>query len=91
MLRPGDKEFLASLDSDPVVMRYVYDGPVSDEEALEEAQIKIELARSRSIFRTWLVELRDERTPLGWVQLTASDGPDRDGIQVGAPHVRPLS
>lgn len=82
-LREGDKQFLASLDSDPMVMRYVHDGAMPQQEAFDFAELLIEMAPTRRSWGRWMVELREPPTPVGWVELSKLWGPDRDDLQLG--------
>src|SRR5690242_8862510 len=83
IVRTGDEEFLASLYSDPVVMEHIHDGPASHSEALRQARIEIELAEHHHFTGMWLVELRDDGTPVGWVSLGKLRGFDHDDLQLG--------
>jgi len=74
VLQPDDEEFLAALDSDPVVMQYIHSGPLSQKEAVQWAQIQIEMAPHRWHLRKWIVELRDCRTRIGWMELAKFRG-----------------
>jgi ribosomal-protein-alanine N-acetyltransferase len=82
-LRPGDEEFLASLDSDPSVMKHIHQGALSQEEALRYAQMQVEMAAFHWHWGKWLVESREGAAVLGWVELGKLRGPDRDDLQVG--------
>jgi hypothetical protein len=66
-LRKGDEDFLAMLDSDPLVMRYNDSGPMSHSQAKDFAREQVEIA-DRIWKRTgkWLVELRETPTRIGW-------------------------
>jgi ribosomal-protein-alanine N-acetyltransferase len=83
IVRPGDEEFLASLYSDPVVMEHIHDGPIPPEEGLQHARIDVQMAEHRHFTGMWAVELRGERTVLGWVSLAKLRGVDRDDLQLG--------
>jgi RimJ/RimL family protein N-acetyltransferase len=82
-LRAGDVNFLAVLDSDPLVMKYVHHGAMSWEEALRFAQVQLQLAAWRRHFGKWLVVLRHSKVRIGWVELSKLSGPDRDDLQIG--------
>ncbi len=82
-LRRGDEEFLASLDSDPRVMEHIHNGALTQEEAVRFAHLQVETAGWRWHWGKWLVELRADGAPLGWVELGKLSGPDRDDLQVG--------
>ncbi len=83
MLRPGDEEFLAMLDSDPAVMKHIHHGAMSHEKALRYAEVQIDTAAFHWHWGKWMVELREDATALGWVELGKLRGPDRDDLQVG--------
>jgi len=74
VIEPGDEEFLASLDSDPVVMQYIHSGALSRIGAMQWAQAQIEMAPHRWHLRKWIVELRDSRTKVGWMELSKFRG-----------------
>ena len=82
-LRPGDEEFLASLDSDPRVMQHIHEGAMPYEDALYYARNQIELAPYHWRAGKWLLESRADGARLGWVELGKLSGPDRDDLQVG--------
>ena len=82
-LRPGDEEFLASLDSDPAVMNHIHEGPISYDKALHYARMQVGAAAFPRHWGKWLVESREGRTALGWVEMGKLSGPDRDDLQVG--------
>lgn len=83
VLRPGDEGFLASLDSDPSVMKHIHQGVLSYEEALRHSRIQVEAAAFGRYWGKWLVESRDDATALGWVGMSKLNGLDRDDLQVG--------
>ena len=82
-LRPGDEGFLASLDSDLMVMMHIHEGAIPYEKALHYARMQVEGAAYRWHWGKWLLESRDDATPVGWVELGKLSGPDRDDLQVG--------
>jgi [ribosomal protein S5]-alanine N-acetyltransferase len=81
-LRDGDQQFLATLDSDPEVMKYIHTGPLSKEMAIRFAESQIQMTAFRRHAGKWIAELHDG-TPVGWVELGKLSGPDRDDLQVG--------
>lgn len=81
-LRSGDEEFLASLDSDPIVMQYIHSGPCSFPRARRHAELEIETAHAYRHTGKWMTELRDG-TPIGWVQLFKLSSAQRDDIAIG--------
>jgi hypothetical protein len=83
ILCPGDEVFLAALDSDPVVMEHIQNGAISYAKALKYAQCEIELSPLKRWTGTWLVELREDRVALGWVQLSKLSSSGRDDLQLG--------
>lgn len=85
-LRPlerGDEAFLAALDTDPAVMRWVHGGALAPEHARQYAERQVQLAGYRHRFGRWLVELRESRERLGWLEVFKLSGEDRDDLQVG--------
>jgi RimJ/RimL family protein N-acetyltransferase len=74
VIQPGDEEFLAGLDSDPVVMQYIHSGALSPKEAMQWAEAQIEMAPHRWHLRKWIVELRDSGTKVGWMELAKFRG-----------------
>jgi len=68
-IQPGDEEFLAWLDTDPDVMRYIHAGPISLKAALKWAGMQVETAPHRWHFHKWIVELREQESRIGWVEL----------------------
>ena len=73
-VQPGDEEFLAALDSDLDVMRYIHSGPFSQKAAMQWAKDQVEMARFRWHFHKWIVELREDHTKVGWVELSKFRG-----------------
>ena len=73
-LQPGDEEFLASLDSDAEVMRYIHSGPLSEKAAMKWAKTQIEMAPHRWHFHKWIIELREQPIRAGWVELSKFHG-----------------
>jgi RimJ/RimL family protein N-acetyltransferase len=82
-LRPGDEEFLASLDSDPRVMEHIHEGPLPYEKALRYAHAQVQGACFRRHWGKWMVESHDGGQPLGWVEVGNVNGRYRDDLQVG--------
>jgi len=68
-LRPGDEDFLASLDTDSEVMQHIHSGALSQNDAMKWAQAQVEMAPYRRHLRKWIVELRDSRVKVGWIEL----------------------
>jgi len=82
-LRKGDEEFLAMLDTDPVVMRYNESGPMSHRQATHFARVQVEIAES--IWKRtgkWLVELKGTPTRIGWVNVSGLSLEDLDSLTV---------
>jgi ribosomal-protein-alanine N-acetyltransferase len=73
-LRPKDREFLAALDTDPDVMRYIHNGPLSEKAAMRWAETQIKMAPLRWHLHKWIVELREDQTKVGWVELSKFRG-----------------
>jgi RimJ/RimL family protein N-acetyltransferase len=73
-LRPADQEFLADLDCDPEIMEFVHSGPLPRNEALKYAEAEIGLSQYRRHLGRWIVELREEGTKLGWIELSKFEG-----------------
>lgn len=70
MLRSRDLAFLASLDANPDVMRYIHAGVLTREEALFFAQCQVERAPLAVNLHKWLVESNVDKRPLGWVEIS---------------------
>jgi RimJ/RimL family protein N-acetyltransferase len=87
-LRAGDEAFLAMLDSDPEVMRYIHTGPGTQAEAFRYAQLQVEMADTRHFWGKWMVVSQQTQDSLGWVELSRLRGPDRDDLQVGYEFAR---
>lgn len=87
-LREGDEPFLASLDSDPDVMRYIHNGPLSAQEAEHVARIQVMGARAGNEWGKWMIERRADGVAIGWIELGKLSGPKRDDLQVGYELVR---
>lgn len=68
-LLTDDEEFLIGLDTNADVMRYINDGPLTREKATQHVQAEIFLAEHSVSFGRWLVELRDNKIRLGWIEL----------------------
>ena len=83
LLRPGDEDFLAFLDSDPSVMQHIHCGPLSQANARHFARLQIEMAAFRIHLGKWIALLRDHMAPIGWVELSRHKGRDRDDIELG--------
>jgi RimJ/RimL family protein N-acetyltransferase len=80
-LQSGDEEFLAALDSDPDVMRYIHAGPLLPQTAMKWAQSQIEMAPHRRHLQKWIVEAGETCSKIGWVELGKFRGifdPDED-------------
>jgi len=73
-VQPGDEEFLAALDSDPDVMRYIHRGPLSRNAAMKWAKAQVEAAPHHWHLHKWIVELREDQTKVGWVELSKFRG-----------------
>jgi RimJ/RimL family protein N-acetyltransferase len=69
MLQPGDEGFLAALDSDAEVMRYVHSGALPPETARRWARSQVEMAPYRRHFHKWIVEAGGEGGRVGWIEL----------------------
>jgi RimJ/RimL family protein N-acetyltransferase len=87
-LLPGDEPFLASLDSDEVVMRHVNEGSLAPDRALRKAQSDVAMASYRLHSGKWLIELSDTGAPVGWIELVKYRGPSidetgNDYLQIG--------
>ena len=71
-LEVGDEAFLAVLDSDPMVMKFIHQGPQSYESALKWARFQIKQALAPSdwprLWGKWVVQLRGTALALGWVE-----------------------
>ncbi len=74
MLQPGDEEFLATLDCDPDVMRYIHSGPLSQKTAMEWAKAQMEMAPRRWHLHKWILETQDHPTKVGWIELSKFRG-----------------
>lgn len=81
-LRSGDEEFLAALDSDPLVMQYIHSGPFSFPRALRHAELEIKTADAYRYMGKWIAELHDGAS-IGWVQLFKFSSAQRDDIAMG--------
>ena len=73
-LQPGDQEFLASLDSDPVVMQYIHSGALSPQVALDWAESQVEMAPRRWHLHKWIAELPRQQIRIGWIELAKFHG-----------------
>ena len=73
--QPGDEDFLISLETNPEVRRYIYDGPLSADEAEREAKTQIEWAKHRPTSGRWIVQIRERNVDVGWVQAVKYRGP----------------
>lgn len=89
-IRSGDEDFLVSLDTDPVVMRYIHDGALSSKDACQFAKSQIGLAEFRSFWGKWIVELRETGVPVGWVELGKLSGSKRDDCRWATSSRRPF-
>ena len=81
-LRAGDEEFLAALDSDPLVMQYIHSGPAPLPRARRHAELEVETAHAYRHTGKWLAELHDGAA-IGWVQLFKFSSAQRDDIAIG--------
>ncbi|MFL6464000.1 MAG: GNAT family N-acetyltransferase [Bryobacteraceae bacterium] len=81
-LRAGDEEFLAVLDSNPVVMQYIHSGPCSFSRARRYAELEVQTAHAYRQTGKWIAELRDG-TSIGWVQLFKLSSDKRDDVAIG--------
>lgn len=70
----GDENFLAELDADPDVMQYIHRGPLSPKAAMKWAKNQIEMAKSRWHLHKWIVEVPEDHTKVGWVELSKFRG-----------------
>jgi RimJ/RimL family protein N-acetyltransferase len=73
-LRADDQDFLADLECDPDVMEFVHSGPLPRNRALKYAEAEIETARYRRRLHKFIVELREDGTRIGWVELSKFEG-----------------
>jgi ribosomal-protein-alanine N-acetyltransferase len=91
-LQKGDESFLAMLDSDPLVMQHIHQGPLSEAKAARWAQLEVEahLSLTWRLTGKWLVSLRHTSAPIGWVnvgKLRLSDGDYRSvGYEFAPPY-----
>ena len=88
MLQADDLDFLAFLDSSPDVMHFIHEGPLPLEQPRRFAGWEIDSAHYHWHFHKWMVERTEDRTRLGWVQLTKFRQGHRrndlgDDIQIG--------
>jgi len=68
-LRKGDERFLAMLDTDPAVMRFIHQGVRERRLAERAALLEVEIeANSNRRIGKWIVELREQPTRIGWVE-----------------------
>lgn len=78
-LRQDDVQFLAALNCDEDVMRFVHDGTQEMEQALVAAQLEVGWAR-KGQWRKWIIEeLANPGIAIGWIQLYVEHG----GYQLG--------
>lgn len=82
-LRPGDEPFLASLDADPEVMRYVHDGPRSYSAAFSSACLQVQVAPYGVLRGKWIVEALATEAAVGWIEIDRLRGEDRDYYALG--------
>jgi RimJ/RimL family protein N-acetyltransferase len=90
-LRKGDEPFLAMLDVDPVVMKFVHRGPLSLSQAEHFARVQVEMADG--IWRRtgkWLVELKDTSARIGWVEVIRISVKRQDFLSVGYHFAQPF-
>ncbi len=86
-LEETDEGFLVSLDTDREVMRFIHSGPLGHSEAHKFAEAQIALARFSYHLHKWILELKDDGTPLGWVQVSkyrqaSKRGDGSDDVQI---------
>jgi [ribosomal protein S5]-alanine N-acetyltransferase len=81
-LRAGDEEFLAMLDSDPLVMQYIHSGPCPFPRARRHAELEIQAAHRCWHTGKWVAELHDG-TSIGWIQLFKLSSHERDDVAIG--------
>ncbi len=86
-LRSQDEEFLALLDSDPLVMQYIHSGPRSLSQARRSAKLEVQTAHFYRQTGKWIAELRDGAA-IGWVQLFKLSSAERDDLAVGYEFAR---
>ncbi|MGH9583923.1 MAG: GNAT family N-acetyltransferase [Bryobacteraceae bacterium] len=77
-LRADDEEFLARLDSDPLVMEHIGEGSLSIASALDKAKLEIQAASLRLHPGKLVIEIRGTGTRVGWVELAKYRGPRLD-------------
>lgn len=73
-LQAGDEEFLASLDTNPDVMQHIHLGALSERAAMQWAKAQIEIAPHRPHLHKWIVERREDRASVGWIELSKFRG-----------------
>jgi RimJ/RimL family protein N-acetyltransferase len=82
-LQAGDEDFLAKLDSDPEVMKYIHAGALTQKSAMHWAKLQVETAPHKWYFTKWMIELQVTGVPIGWVELFKFRGefdPDEDNM-----------
>ncbi|HEY6990223.1 MAG TPA: GNAT family N-acetyltransferase [Bryobacteraceae bacterium] len=68
-LQPGDEDFLVLLHTDPEVMEHIDSGALSQNDAMKWAQAQVKMAPYGLHLRKSIVELRDSRVKVGWIEL----------------------
>jgi ribosomal-protein-alanine N-acetyltransferase len=73
-LQVGDTRFLAMLDSDPLVMRFIHRGALSYDASVSWAELQIENATKYQPWPRrwgkWIVQIRRSHVPIGWVEVS---------------------
>lgn len=86
-LRAGDEEFLAKLDSNPEVMRYIHAGALDFGQALRWGQMQVESATEKRSWPRrwgkWIVQTRQNAQVVGWVELSKFSTSHGDYLCVG--------
>jgi RimJ/RimL family protein N-acetyltransferase len=81
-LAPGDEAFLAGLDTDPEVMRYI-GGPLEEEDAFRFAGVMVQGQEFRWRWGRWIVEDKASGERLGWMELFKLSLRHSDVLQLG--------
>lgn len=86
-LRAGDEEFLARLDTDSEVMRYIHSGPLGSQQALRWSTLQVQMAIEERPWPRrwgkWIVQKRRENEAIGWVELSKFSTRRGDFLSVG--------
>src|SRR5579871_346789 len=82
-LRLGDEAFLASLDSDPVMMQHIHNGAVPYDNALRYARSQVQVAAFRHRAGKWMAVSRVTGERVGWVELARLKQNTHDDLQIG--------